>query len=202
MTKFYPNEIYASIRRDPKFKAEIKFYDALKKEALNNNNINIIVYYSVNYSKDQNFIPRECDFIIILPKHGIAFIEIKGGGIEYVGETKTWYSISKIRGKNKLNKDPLKGQAEAAEFYFREKLKSFLNLSQLTQSFVGFLDIRDAEIKSANYPQHYKPELILSFDDIEKGNIINKIKNLFNKKSSNNKLNLGKDEINKISSII
>ena len=201
MTKFYPNEISTSIRRDSNYKAEIKFYDALQNEALNNNNINIIVYYSVNYSKDQNFIPRECDFIIILPKHGIAFIEIKGGGIEYNGETDTWYSISYVRGKNKLNKDPLKDQAQAAEFFFRKKLNTFLNLSQLTQSFVGFIDIRDVAIKSANYPQHYKPELILSLDDIEKGNIINKIKNLFNKKSFNNKLNLGKDEINEITEI-
>ena len=82
---FFPKEISQLTRKDKRYRAEILFYDSLKIEASKNNE-SVYVYWNVEYLHEYSIKPGECDFIIILPNHGIAFIEIKGGGIKFSSE--------------------------------------------------------------------------------------------------------------------
>ena len=99
MAIFYPSKISESIRKDNKFSAEVKVYDSLWKELRNKD---AYVYYSCSFVQN-NYEPGESDFIIVLPNHGIAFIEVKGGGIEYQDDIDQWYSINRNNQKFAVN---------------------------------------------------------------------------------------------------
>lgn len=198
MANFYPSKISESIRKDSKYSAEIKVYDALFKE-LKDKDVN--VYYSCSFVRD-NYEPGECDFIIIFPNNGIAFVEVKGGGIEYNEHEDQWYSIN--RNKQKFDiKNPFY-QALKAERYFHslfEKNKIFDGKKISTQYFVCFPDMEEINFKlSAEAPK----ELILTSSHV-KQDFNNAITDILDKKKSNY-LNLleviGPPYVNKIHQLL
>ena len=180
---FFPREISLLTRRDKKYRAEILFYDSLKVEALKKNE-SIYVYWNVEYLHEVSIRPGECDFIIILPNHGIAFIEIKGGGIKFSPEKKEWTSTNQF--ETFIIKDPFQ-QAMIAEREMIKKIKKQLPETFLpSQHFVGFVDISKSNLSSQKLPPNTISEIILTYDDIQEVGILKKIKNLFNKKKQNN----------------
>ncbi|WP_457593028.1 NERD domain-containing protein [Hydrogenimonas sp.] len=64
---------------------------------------------------------READFVVFAPQYGVLVIEVKGGGIEYNGQTRQWYSIDRNQKRHEI-KNPLK-QAKDAKYEIRNHLK-------------------------------------------------------------------------------
>lgn len=64
---------------------------------------------------------READFVIFSPEYGVLVIEVKGGGVEYDGQTRQWYSIDRYNNKHEIN-NPL-SQAKDAKYEIRNHLK-------------------------------------------------------------------------------
>ena len=167
---FRPNFISNSIRQDPKFTAEVNVYDALKEE-IKTLKENLNIYYSCSFVTEK-LEPGECDFIIIIPKFGIAFIEVKGGGIAYDSEKNIWSSIDRFQKKHEIKNPAL--QALKAERYFLELIKTdgFLSNNKInTQYFVCLPNVNDNK-------KDISPELpnkvTLYHDDITNG-LLNKI---------------------------
>ena len=121
MTKVWPNEIPMWVAKDPRRSAEIKVFKALK-DSLGRD---WSVYYSRPWwgldSKGAE-IDGECDFIVIHPDHGVLFIEVKGGRIEFNPEDGKWKSTDR-HGIRKLIKDPIQ-QAMRSKHEILKKLRS------------------------------------------------------------------------------
>ena len=199
--EFLPKDISQITRKDRKFRAEVLFYDSLKLECQKKNE-SIYVYWNVDYLHEYSAKPGECDFIIILPNHGMAYIEIKGGGISFSSVDKEWTSDNGF--ETFTIKDPFK-QAMVAEREMSRKIKKVLpNIFLPSFSFVGFIDITKASLSSQKLPPNAISEIIITRDDIEKKGILHKIKNLFNKKRPSDLLNfhLLDSEVKAIRSII
>ncbi len=56
----------------------------------------------------------EIDILIFNPKRGIVAIEVKGGGIQYDGKLRKWYSYDHLRQKHSIN-DPFKQASRATQ---------------------------------------------------------------------------------------
>lgn len=180
---FFPKEISQLTRKDKRYRAEILFYDSLKIEASKNNE-SVYVYWNVEYLHEYSIKPGECDFIIILPNHGIAFVEIKGGGIKFSSENKEWTSTNQF--DTFVIKDPFQ-QAMIAEREMIRKIRKQLPQIVLPSfHFVGFVDIAKASLSSQKLPPNAISEIIFTYDDIYEKNILKKIKNLFNKQNQKN----------------
>src|SRR5271166_5750211 len=93
MAKVFPKELPYGVRRNPRSRAELKVYDALKSQL----GKDWTVFYHVAWLglTHPNDAPRdvETDFIIAHPEHGILLLEVKGGRIRYEGENGQWWSI-------------------------------------------------------------------------------------------------------------
>ena len=178
MSLFYPSDISTSIRKDRKFTAELKLYDQLK---INLGKSDAHVYYSCSFVKD-NLEPGECDFIIVFPNYGIAFIEVKGGGIKYDDTNDKWYSINRENNEFEI-KNPFL-QALKAERYFHgafEKNKTFNDQKISTQYFVCFPDIEEIDF---NLSSEVPKQIILTASDFKK-NIVNSITSVLEAKKNN-----------------
>ncbi len=104
MAKMYPEKFPDHLTRDRGRSAELKTFEALQ---------NLPETYTVFYNcywqlMDGLHDPSEGenDFIIAHPKKGVIVLEVKGGGITYSAETKTWSSVDRD-GVSHPIKDPV-----------------------------------------------------------------------------------------------
>jgi hypothetical protein len=112
----FPPELPEDICKDPKRRAEVAVFDALKNQLKD-------PAFHVFYSKEwlnKAFVnihqeDGECDFVIAHPDMGILFIEVKGGPVRKDGSTGQWFS-----GPHRI-KNPIY-QAKTSKHYFREAL--------------------------------------------------------------------------------
>ena len=73
---FRPKNISTSIRNDSRFKAEVKVFDIIKEQS-DKISGDFCCYYNCEFVTDVNN-DGEIDFILVIPTHGVAFIEVKG----------------------------------------------------------------------------------------------------------------------------
>ena len=90
MAKVFPQKLPEYILGDPKRRAEVKVYTALKTLGAKYS-----VFYSVSWidkTYEDEAKDGEADFVIVHPDYGVLFLEVKGGGIEYEAETDYWFT--------------------------------------------------------------------------------------------------------------
>ncbi len=107
------------------------------------------------------FFEGEIDIVVFSPEDGILVIEVKGGGIEYNGRRKRWYSLDHLHLKHEID-DPFR-QATRASRFFRDWLKKKGIKHKGREAIpvshaVFFPDIRWG---NKPIPSHARPELIL-----------------------------------------
>ncbi len=103
VARFIPSINLAEISNS----SERKVADALSAHL--SDHVNIM--HSFNWVQKQQARPLsegECDFIIIDPKNGLLFIEVKGGILGFDPQTEEWWRLSSRETKMPLNKDPFK----------------------------------------------------------------------------------------------
>jgi hypothetical protein len=116
----YPEALPLSVRQDPKLSAEVRFYDALRRQMP----AGWLVFYDVAWlgrtrpSGGQR--DGQIDFIVAHPNHGILLIEVKGGDISYDGRLRRWISRDRHGVEHEI--DPF-GQAVTNKYALLHKLR-------------------------------------------------------------------------------
>jgi hypothetical protein len=95
MAKIYPQRPPNSVLEDPKRRAELEVFNALK--TLPNPYVS---FYSSHWQTQNDYEglkEGEADFIIAHPEMGFIALEVKGGSIYYNSELSQWYSQDRAR---------------------------------------------------------------------------------------------------------
>src|SRR5260221_3572596 len=91
---FCPEAIHLSRRQDPKYRAEVEFFDALVLQMPEGWQ----VFYNVGWlNRDSYGALRdgESDFILAHAVHGVLVVELKGGFITFHGQRQQWISTNR-----------------------------------------------------------------------------------------------------------
>ena len=119
-SNIWPRELPASVRKDPRRRAEARVYDRLRQDLDNS----FHVFYSgpwLAIDEYGNERDGECDFLIAHKNFGILAIEVKGGGISFDPASGQWLSRDR-HGFDHYIKNPV-NQAKSAKHNTIEKLK-------------------------------------------------------------------------------
>jgi superfamily I DNA and RNA helicase len=194
-----PSFISKSLREDKKFKAEVKIFDIINEQSEKISG-DFSSYYNCEFVTNTNN-DGEIDFIVVIPTHGVAFLEVKGGGIKYDNDEDKWSSINSS-GEMFEIKNPFNQSMRAEKFYSR-KFQENTNLKKYwinTQHIVCFPDTNDPQKDlGLNAPN----KLIIFRDDLD--NFFKKIKDALHvKKQANASIvdSLGPPIMKQIDSII
>jgi Nuclease-related domain/UvrD-like helicase C-terminal domain/AAA domain len=117
MAKMYPSKILAGTQSN----AERKVYFALKDNLPDTFTAFHSLPLLVRNQNADALLPREIDFLVCHPQHGLLVIEVKGGGISCDGPEGLWTSTSSDGQVHKI-KNPY-SQAQRALFALLDELK-------------------------------------------------------------------------------
>jgi hypothetical protein len=117
MAKMYPNKILAGTQSN----AERKVYFALQDNLPDTFTVFHSVPLLIRDPKANALLPKEIDFLVCHPSHGLLVIEVKGGGISCDDVRGIWTSTSSDGVVHEI-KNPY-GQARSALFALRDELK-------------------------------------------------------------------------------
>lgn len=117
---FCPETIHLARRQNPKYRAEIEFFDALVRQMPEGWH----VFYHVGWLNRDNYgalRDGEADFLLAHAVHGILVVELKGGFITFHGQRQKWISTDR-RGVDHDIDDPFE-QAKGSKHTLVDKLK-------------------------------------------------------------------------------
>src|ERR1039458_8772430 len=117
MAKMFPSKILGGTQSN----AERKVYHALKENLPDTFTVFHSVPLLIRAFKANALLPKEIDFLVCHPQHGLLVIEVKGGGISCDGPEGVWTSTSSDGLVHEI-KDPY-GQAQSALFVLLSELK-------------------------------------------------------------------------------
>lgn len=162
MVRIYPEELPNTTRKDPKKRAEIKLYDALRQQLQGNWQI----FYNVAWlgrTSDEG-IPRdgETDFIVTHPDYGILLIEVKGGNISYEGSRRQWISTDREKIAHPI--DPFT-QVIQCKYALINKLKSLPRWSRQWITVVHAVAFPDVYLTNEILPPEAPAEIIIDGKD-------------------------------------
>ncbi len=157
--------------------------------------INII--HSFNWVEKHNkrpLVEGECDFIVLDPKNGLLFIEVKGGILGFDPETEQWWRLSNYKSKIPLNKDPFK-QVQTNLYAILKHIQERLNLAQLDFTY-GFAVVFPDGSFQGQVPPGITRTQIMDAGDLVK--LETRLANIFNLFRRNANKPLSKEQIRKI----
>jgi hypothetical protein len=117
---FCPEVIHFSRRQNPKYRAEVEFFDALAWQMPEGWH----VFYHVGWlNRDGRGALRdgESDFVLAHATHGVLVVELKGGFISFEGRRQQWVSTDR-QGVDHDIKNPF-GQAKDSKHTLIDKLR-------------------------------------------------------------------------------
>lgn len=123
LAKTYPEKPPQSVLDDPKRKAELNVFKALKSLP-----DPYVIFYSSHWQKHNNYEgvrEGEADFVIAHPDMGFIVLEVKGGAIYYNAELGQWYSQDRF-GETHEIKNPV-DQARRSHYTLIDELKKLLD---------------------------------------------------------------------------
>lgn len=164
LARLYPEKIHQERRADPRFLAEVRFYDALDRQLPQG----WLVLYDVGWlnrrKPKQPLRDGQADFIVAHPQHGALVVELKGGTIRYEGARQAWISTDS-GGVDHEIKDPFR-QAKDSKYTLLEKLRELPELRQ------GFIHLHHAvafpgcDRPAGKINEEAHPELIIGRQDM------------------------------------
>ena len=148
MAKMWPNEIPAWVAANERRSAEIRVYEKLREEL----NDDWEVFYSRPWwgiGRQGEEVDGEADFILVHPREGLLFIEVKGGQIEYDPIKEQWSTTDRFGGRYRI-KNPVE-QAKTCRYRFSERLRNSPNWPKQRVKFrygVIFTDTKEPDQSS------------------------------------------------------
>ncbi len=123
MARMFPPSLPLDVREDPKFRAEVLVYDALR----DNSSRKWTAYYHVGWlgSTNPNGPPMdgEADFILSHPRYGVVVLEIKGGAIRYDGPARQWFSRDNRGSDHEI--DPISQVVRSKKVFLKKILDQY-----------------------------------------------------------------------------
>jgi superfamily I DNA/RNA helicase len=107
----------------------------------------------------------ETDFIVAHPIYGVLLIEVKGGGISYVGSRRQW--ISTDREGNEHNIDPFR-QVVQCKYALRNKIKSLPNWSNRRINLGHAVAFPNGSISHIPLPPEAPADIIIDINDLQR----------------------------------
>jgi hypothetical protein len=162
---FCPEAIHLSRRQDPKYRAEVEFFDALARQMPEGWH----VFYHVGWlNRDSYGALRdgESDFILAHAMHGVLVVELKGGFITFEGRRQQWISTDR-QGIDHDIKNPF-GQAKDSKHTLTDKLRE---QPELADKWVGLhhaVAFPDCPRREGRIHPEVDPNLIIWQEDIQR----------------------------------
>lgn len=174
MAKIYPQRPPNSVLEDPKRRAELEVFNALK--TLPNP---YVIFYSSHWQTQNDYEglkEGEADFIIAHPEMGFIALEVKGGSIYYNSELSQWYSQDRAGVTHEI-KDPL-DQARRNHYNLIKQLSKLQGWPDRKVNFCHAVCFPDSlKRPGQSFTSDLSNEQILDRRDLD--NIENSIKELF-----------------------
>lgn len=126
MARMYPRELPRHVLNNPKLSSEIRVYNRIRDKLPGDYNC----YYSRSWHEadcDGAEFDGEADFIVAHPKHGLLFLEVKGGRVSCREKDGQWLSEDRDGFKFRI-KNPL-SQARSSKHHFLKRLNASRALS-------------------------------------------------------------------------
>ena len=136
----------------------------------------------------------ECDFIVLDPKNGLLFVEVKGGIVGFDPQTDEWWRLSRYNTKIPLNKDPFK-QVQHNMYVIVDHIKEQLKLPQLNCTYGFAVIFPDGSFEGQVPPSITRSQII---DARDMGKIENRLTRIFGLFRRNSNTPLTKAEIRQI----
>jgi hypothetical protein len=162
---FCPEAIHLSRRQDPKYRAEVGFFDALARQMPEGWH----VFYHVGWlNRDSHGALRdgESDFVLAHPALGALVLELKGGFITYKGQRQQWISTDR-QGIDHDIKNPF-GQAKDGKHTLIDKLRE---QPELADKWVGLhhaVAFPDCPRREGRIHPEADPNLIIWQEDVQR----------------------------------
>lgn len=162
---FCPEAIHLARRQDPKYRAEVEFFDALARQMP----VGWHVFYHVGWlNRDSYGALRdgESDFILAHPEHGVLVVELKGGFITFEGRRQQWVSTDR-QGVDHDIKNPF-GQAKDSKYTLTNKLRE---QPELAKKWVGLhhaVAFPDCPRREGTIHSEADPALIIWQEDVQR----------------------------------
>ena len=157
----------------------------------------VIVIHSFNWVQKRvsgHLIEGECDFIVLDPKIGLLFIEVKGGILGFDPQTEEWWRFSAYDTKIPLSKDPFK-QVQQNMYAIVDSLKERLQLEQLKFTY-GFAVVFPDGLFQGQVPPGITRGQVIDAADLD--NLESRLANIFRLFRRSTSTALTKQEISNI----
>lgn len=164
MAIMYPESFPQERRDDPKRDGEALFYDACRDLLPREYR----VFYSFNWrggGPSRGDHEGEVDFVILHPKHGLMFLEVKGGGVRFDRREGVWLSSDRYENEHPI-RDPI-GQVSQARRAITEYLKRHLKLGRSPSAACAIVFPHGAYNPGLLQAQNWPRELTLFESDLE-----------------------------------
>ncbi|MGO7207649.1 nuclease-related domain-containing protein, partial [Rhizobium ruizarguesonis] len=119
MARMHPKTLPPHVLNDPKRSSEVRVYDRIRDKVPDD----YVCYYSRSWHQADNDgaeYDGEADFILAHAKHGLLFIEVKGGRVSCREEDEQWLSTDRDGFRFKI-KNPI-SQARSSKHHFLKRL--------------------------------------------------------------------------------
>jgi hypothetical protein len=162
---FCPEAIHLSRRQDPKYRAEVEFFDALVRQMPEGWH----VFYHVGWlNRDSYGALRdgEADFVLAHATHGVLVVELKGGFITFEGRRQQWISTDR-RGNDHDIDNPFE-QAKDSKHTLIDKLRE---QPQFADKWVGLhhaVAFPDCPRREGSIHPEVEPNLIIWQEDMQR----------------------------------
>lgn len=161
----FPEVIQQRVRQDPKYSAEVRIYDLLKRQL----GFGWTVFYDVAWLGLTNPVQAirdgQVDFVVAHPTKGVLLIEVKGGRIRFDGPSRQWISTDRHGQEHEI--DPV-AQVRSCKYGLLNKLKSLPSLRgkwiQLAHSVCFPGSAKPLHAVTTDAP----PEIIIGADDLNR----------------------------------
>jgi hypothetical protein len=162
---FCPEAIHLSRRQDPKYRAEVEFFDALVRQMPEGWH----VFYHVGWlNRDSYGALRdgESDFVLAHPVLGVLVVELKGGFITFEGQRQQWISTDR-QGIDHDIKNPF-GQAKDGKHTLIDKLREQPALADKWVGLHHAVAFPDCPRREGRIHPEADPNLIIWQEDLQR----------------------------------
>jgi hypothetical protein len=162
---FCPEAIHLTRRQNPKYRAEVEFFDALVRQMPEGWH----VFYHVGWlNRDSYGALRdgESDFVLAHAAHGVLVVELKGGFITFEGRRQQWISTDR-QGIDHDIKNPF-GQAKDGKHTLTDKLREQPDLDDKWVGLHHAVAFPDCPRREGRIHPEADPNLIIWQEDVER----------------------------------
>jgi hypothetical protein len=161
----FPPSLPPAIRDEPKSRAEVHVYDALRDQTSRK----WTAYYHVSWlgAMRTGGPPKdgEADFILTHPRFGVIVLEVKGGGIRYEGPRRQWFS--RDRNGIEYEIDPINQVVRSKKVFLRKILDQTDWKSRWVQ-IAHAVVFPDVLATAVTLPTDLSPTIILDSSDLDR----------------------------------